>query len=240
MAKKSILDFAPGDKAAGFSGKGIARPGDRTGKAFTSPERAFAAERAAADAADAEPATGAGADAGAGEFPGATAEAPYGYKPDGTPYKRRPGKRGPRKPASKKDNETLTGVLAQSLAGLHSFAASAFDAPEWGMDIDEAQRIADAVERMQDAYGVQVDPRVAATISLGGILAMSYGPRVIATRLRVAREGREKQAPAPAKANGTAAPENVPTPPIKGGEAEPLPKGPATPAQLFGTTGGAE
>ena len=28
------------------------------------------------------------------DYPGSTPEAPYGYKADGTPYKRRPGKRG--------------------------------------------------------------------------------------------------------------------------------------------------
>lgn len=53
------------------------------------------------------------------EYPGSTPEAPYGYKEDGTPYKRRP--RGAGKSASKstgKRNTVASDAMARSAAGL--------------------------------------------------------------------------------------------------------------------------
>lgn len=52
-------------------------------------------------------------------FPGSTKDAPYGFKPDGAPYKRRPNKSGTREsgvkrtPASESAARAAAGLLAQ-------------------------------------------------------------------------------------------------------------------------------
>ncbi len=53
------------------------------------------------------------------EFPGSTPDAPYGFKDNGDPYKRRPGPRGPRKsgrgsmPASESQARSAAALLGQ-------------------------------------------------------------------------------------------------------------------------------
>ena len=71
------------------------------------------------------------------EFPGSTPEAPYGYKPDGTPYKRRPNGAGPstrksdaapRLVASNKSAEAA-GALLANLNNLVSMAVAVAGMP---------------------------------------------------------------------------------------------------------------
>lgn len=80
------------------------------------------------------------------EFPGSTPEAPYGFKEDGTPYKRRPkgsgtgGSKTPRSTASKA-NETLATSAARMLCQINSLVGislTVFGMPETAMDIEKA------------------------------------------------------------------------------------------------------
>lgn len=52
------------------------------------------------------------------EFPGSTADAPYGYKPDGTPYKRRPNGGGGKKRGSTSKRMPASDTAARSAASL--------------------------------------------------------------------------------------------------------------------------
>lgn len=68
-------------------------------------------------------------------YPGSTADAPYGFKPDGTPYRRRPRGSGTKKsfssstlPASEKSARNAAGLLARA-NGMLGFALMSLGMP---------------------------------------------------------------------------------------------------------------
>lgn len=90
------------------------------------------------------------------EYPGSTPEAPYGYKEDGTPYKRRP--RGSGKSSGKSPTKRKTAAsepLARSAAGLlaQMNTLTGFSLAAFGFN-ETSESIAKANERFEDmAYG---------------------------------------------------------------------------------------
>lgn len=135
------------------------------------------------------------------EFPGSTPEAPYGFKEDGTPYKRRPkgGKRstaGKRMPASDATARAAAGLLARLNTLVAVGLSTALRLPETGAAILEAN------ERFEVMAfeALQTDPALCKKILGAGAtsgkagLVMAYsmlGVAVIPTALPEVRSRRE-------------------------------------------------
>lgn len=119
-------------------------------------------------------------------YPGSTPEAPYGYKDDGTPYKRRPrGTAGPRAssgrmPATETQAAAAAGMLGK-LNMLIGISLHAFGMVDTAMSLKEAN---DGFEAMAKE-ALLTDPELCKKIlSTGGMtgktgLAVAYGTLAI-------------------------------------------------------------
>lgn len=132
------------------------------------------------------------------EFPGSTPEAPYGFKADGTPYKRRPNsgtKLG--KPASAKTGASAANAAAllRSINSMVALSLLAFGMPLTGTTIEQAGNQFESMAR--DA--LESDPALAKRIlSMGANtgkaqLAMAYITLGVAVTPVALAELREKR-----------------------------------------------
>lgn len=233
MAQKSIFDLKPGDIATDSGDEETSQAGGGTGDGITDPQKAFAREIRAVERTPADPGTFAGAGADADPA------APHGYKADGTPYKRRPGKR--RSAASAAKNSTpVTESIAKGVYSIHMLLATFYNAKEWQISQSEAQQIADGLQAVQDAYGVELSPKQAAMVELIMALGGVYGPRIAATVIKRRMTGGAPQTPGNANADNVKEPEQGQTSTSEPAKQTLTSKEPPTPSQLYGTAGGAE
>lgn len=139
------------------------------------------------------------------EFPGSTPDAPYGFKPDGTPYKRRPngagsgsGKKaggGKKTGSSDRSAQTAASLLAR-MNGLVGISLTVFGMPATAMSLAEAN---DQFETM--AYeALRSDPELCRKILAAGAtsgkagLVMAYGMLGVSIAPAALTEIREKRA----------------------------------------------
>jgi hypothetical protein len=125
--------------------------------------------------------------------------------------------------ASKK-NSNLTGI-ENLLLSMHSMGAAFLNVQELELDKGEAANLADAINRVSEMYGHSIDPRQIVWVNLISVLGMTYGPRVMAYRMRVKSQATGKQ------------PKNVVD--IRNTQPKPEAKvetnpGPQTPSDIFG------
>lgn len=117
------------------------------------------------------------------EFPGSTPEAPYGYKPDGTPYKRRPNGGASKSAGTKKTgraNESVAKTAASMLAQINNLVGlslMAFGFPESASSIAEANNRFEVMA----TEALKTDPALCKKIMSAGAasgrtaLFMAYG-----------------------------------------------------------------
>lgn len=72
--------------------------------------------------------------------------------------------------------------------------ATAMKAPEFEIKEDEAKRIVLSLKDVQEAFGVDIDPKTQSVLGLIGVLASCYGPRIIVYNMRKATEKKVKPA----------------------------------------------
>jgi hypothetical protein len=102
--------------------------------------------------------------------------------------------------------------------------AAALKDPSFALNEVEANRLAVAVKQVQDQYPFIIDPKTQAWINLASIGGMIYVPRLIKLSARK-KQPKEKENPQPAPQ----------TDPVSEAPAlAPKPKGPLSPADIFG------
>lgn len=112
--------------------------------------------------------------------PGApNAEAP-GAAPKSPQVK--PGKRGPKMSAEQ------IGILARQLSGLHMAAAMVTKIGELRIGDDEARMLAFGISGVCEEYGLSLDGKTGAAVTLLGTAAMIYVPRFFAIQARVRQQ----------------------------------------------------
>jgi len=112
---------------------------------------------------------------------------------DGTFRRKRVGgKRGPNKRSAAPSSLDL-GVVSSTLLFWHTAAAGALRAPELQLDKSEADLLGKALIQVEQQFPTQIDPRMIALLNLAGALGMVYGPRVVAIRMRVKEEAKERK-----------------------------------------------
>lgn len=155
---------------------------------------------------------------------------------DGSPRKKR-GRKAGSKRVTKKENEDLVGLLSKTLYAVHLGIAGVSQVPECKITEQEADSLAECFGRLQEAYGVNVDPRTAALVSLGSTMAAIYGPRYVIYQMRTnAPKENTGGAPgnaAPARKAKTSRTADI-NEQIKAAQANA-----ATPSQMYGGRGGA-
>lgn len=100
---------------------------------------------------------------------------------------KRPRKpRGPNRPkdgASTAQGSTrvISAQLDALLFGLHTMAATLLHEPEFAINADESKVLAEAIEKMANAYNLSavLSPKTAATVDLCIAVGIVYGPRVM-------------------------------------------------------------
>jgi len=146
-------------------------------------------------------------------YPGSTPEAPYGFKDDGTAYKRRPGPRGPRKssgrgnmPASESQARSAAAMLGQlnNLIGLSLFS---FGFPLTAGEIAKGNDMF-----VEQAYAALLtDPALCRKILSAGAqsgkaaLVMAYGTLALGIAPALVVELKERRAAAQAETEQEAA-----------------------------------
>lgn len=118
--------------------------------------------------------------------------------------------------------------------------ATFYNAKEWQISQSEAQQIADGLQAVQDAYGVELSPKQAAMVELIMALGGVYGPRIAATVIKRRMTGGAPQTPGNANADNVKEPEQGQTSTSEPAKQTLTSKEPPTPSQLYGTAGGAE
>jgi hypothetical protein len=109
--------------------------------------------------------------------PGNTTEALSGEEP-----RRGPGR--PRGSSNSKIKLDISGIETL-LLGLHQSLAMVTNIPELGMNRDEAAQIAKAYRDAAEYYPIlALDPKIAATLNLGTTVAIVYGSKILAYRMR--------------------------------------------------------
>lgn len=74
------------------------------------------------------------------------------------------------------------------LANVHGALAGALRTPELVLTEPEAKGLAEAICKVQEQYGSQLDPRAEAWIGLGMVAGSIYVPRALAIRERRMQE----------------------------------------------------
>lgn len=111
--------------------------------------------------------------------PNMTAESP-GAAPKAAQTK--PGKRGP------KMSQEQMGILARQLSGLHMAAAMVTKIGELRIGDDEAKMLASGIADVCEEYGLSLDGKTGAAVTLLGTAAMIYVPRFFAIQARVRQQ----------------------------------------------------
>lgn len=92
-----------------------------------------------------------------------------------------PARRRGRKPGSGRKGKAaaldLSGVEAILLSA-HTMLAAMTKTPELIISQDEANKLASAINTVQEHYPVHVDPKAMAWLNLAGVAGMIYGPRI--------------------------------------------------------------
>jgi hypothetical protein len=168
--------------------------------------------------------------------PGASAEAPFGVLPDGTPRQKRPRQpKGIATGSSKAaKSEASMSVLADAIFFLHTAAAGITKHTHWAQTQEEAKQYADALTDLQSAYGFDVDPKQAAWMKALVVIGMPTTMRIYAS---VSVSKRNKLNPAPAASQQPAQRQQAEQP-MKQVTPQPRRKaGELTPAELFAQNG---
>lgn len=112
---------------------------------------------------------------------------------DGTAPKRRGRRPGS---SNKKASLDLSGLEA-ILLSVHTMGAVALKSPELAIGKDEAEKLASAINQVQQYYPMTVDPKTMAWLNLAGIAGMIYVPRLIlmAKRQKVEKPKNEVKTP---------------------------------------------
>ena len=85
--------------------------------------------------------------------------------------------------------------IEKILFSAHAVIASTLQVPELELDEAEAQRLAAAIQNVNNAYRVEFDPKKAALIDLGTACGVIYGPRFVSIFLRKKQEMKLNKAP---------------------------------------------
>ena len=109
----------------------------------------------------------------------ATASGGRRLNKDGTPRKRRG--EGKQSKATPQDRSFVTANLEKVLYALHTMAAGLLAEPDLAIDEDESKLLAEAVEKVANAYNFTtlLSPKTQAGVDMIIALATVYGPRVI-------------------------------------------------------------
>lgn len=106
--------------------------------------------------------------------------------------------------AAKASPGDITGI-EKLLLSCHKMLAASM--PEWDMDSDEAHQIAVAYNDVANYYPIMRLPgNVSALVTFAGVVGVSYGSRIAATRFRVMAERGHR--PAPRDVTAQRAPQN--------------------------------
>lgn len=100
-----------------------------------------------------------------------------------------PAKKGRGRPP-KKSAPLDTGELAKQVQGLHHLAALATGIPEFVLQPQEAEMLAQGISAVCDEYGLSLSGKTGAAVQLLAAAAMVYAPRVaiIGARIKQNRE----------------------------------------------------
>lgn len=109
----------------------------------------------------------------------------------GAPPTERPGaaKTAPNKPqkrGEKMTQEKIT-LLGKQLVGLHIMAARMSGIPELEIHAPEGEILAHGIAAVAEEYGLSLDGKTGAALSLLGACAMIYAPRFIQVQQRIRR-----------------------------------------------------
>lgn len=119
------------------------------------------------------------------------------YQPDANeqPSKRRgrpAGSRNAKPKATQKTSTDLTSVLVS----LHFMAANLCKIPELNMEKEEAKRLAEAVQKVNELYGMPVfSEKQEAWFNLAVVGCSIYGPRIIAHGINKKKDAANKPGP---------------------------------------------
>lgn len=90
--------------------------------------------------------------------------------------------------ATVKSKSSKLDWIEKAIFGIHEVLGTAL-APELKLDHEDSKGIADAIEGIQDAYGIpKLDPKTEALMNLGTVLAGIYGTRAVAIYIRKTTE----------------------------------------------------
>jgi hypothetical protein len=116
--------------------------------------------------------------------------------------------------------------LADLLYSIHGMGALILKCPELEIDKKDADKLSDALETVNQHYGVAVDPKKAAIINLIAVSGGIYIPRLIAFAARRKTDSAARPAPVainnrmPQSSRPMPVPSNIPTPPEATGGAK--------------------
>lgn len=107
----------------------------------------------------------------------------------GAPAKETPGaaKAAPNKPQKRgeKMSAEKRGILGKQLVGLHVMASHMTGLPELQITPQEGDILADGIAAVAEEYGLSLDGKTGAALSLLGACAMIYAPRFFAVQSRM-------------------------------------------------------
>lgn len=84
---------------------------------------------------------------------------------------------------------------SDAMMAIHSALAGIAKCPELELDEQEAQKVTGALDRLAAFYHVEPSPAVKMWMQVSGAFAQVYGPRMIAIKVRLDREKRDKANP---------------------------------------------
>jgi len=86
-----------------------------------------------------------------------------------------------------KSKKTDLGFIEKSLVGIHAIVAAISKNEMWELTEDEAKNLAKALGKVQELYGIHLDPKTEAWIEVIGVAGAIYGPRVTVMMLMQGR-----------------------------------------------------
>ena len=139
---------------------------------------------------------------GTGNAPGgngADTAAPYGFRADGQPAKKRGRKPGSGSsgasagsPKRSANSVSVNGVN-KILLSLHMMGEAALKMPELAIDKQEAELLGSAIQAVQDHYNFDVSEEVTLWVNLVTAAVAVYGPRAVAIIARKKKESSGKE-----------------------------------------------
>lgn len=117
-----------------------------------------------------------------------------GSAPVGNAPKRRGRKPGTKnKPRAEKAGKIDLGPFSGVLLGIHSMLANIAKVPELELDNEEAEKLANASQKVLRHYvDLEVSQKAADWTNLFMAIGGIYGPRIVATKIRKARQRQER------------------------------------------------